>query len=83
MTQVQILDKAVCISFYDNTLEKDMDPTILPPAMDKQEGRLGILVLVQQPVSEKENSKFKPALLWSKNHVCVLIKCIGSNIVYE
>ena len=27
--QVQILDQAVCISYNANTLEKDMNPTIL------------------------------------------------------
>ena len=31
--QVQILDKAVSISHNTNTLGKDMNPIILPPAM--------------------------------------------------
>ena len=31
--QVQILDKAVCISHNTNTLGKDRKLTILPPAM--------------------------------------------------
>ena len=33
--QVQILDKAVCISHSANILEKGMHPTILPPITDK------------------------------------------------
>ena len=32
---VQILDEAVYISHRTNTLGKGMNPTILPPAMDK------------------------------------------------
>ena len=35
VTQVQILDKAVCISYGANTLGKGMHPTILPPATGK------------------------------------------------
>ena len=35
VTQVQILDKAVCISHSANTLGKGMNPTILSPAMSK------------------------------------------------
>ena len=31
----QILDEADCISHSTNTLEKGMNPTILPPAMGK------------------------------------------------
>ena len=34
-TQVHILNKADNISYIANTLGKDRDPTILPPAMDK------------------------------------------------
>ena len=33
VTQVQILEKAVCISHHANTLKKGMYPTILPPGM--------------------------------------------------
>ncbi len=33
--RVQILDKAVCISYRANTLGKGMNLIILPPAMDK------------------------------------------------
>ena len=32
---VQNLEEAVCISHCANTLEKGMNPTILPPAMGK------------------------------------------------
>ena len=35
MNQVQILDEAVCISESANTLEKSMNLTSLPSAMDK------------------------------------------------
>ena len=31
--------------------------------MRKQQGRLGPLALVRQPIQEKENSEFKPTLL--------------------
>ena len=34
-TSVQILDKAFCISYSAYILEKGINPTILPPAMDK------------------------------------------------
>ena len=34
--QVQILNEAVCISHNPNTLGKNMNPIILPPAMSKQ-----------------------------------------------
>ena len=34
-TQVQILDETDYISHSTNTLEKDMNPIILPPAMGK------------------------------------------------
>ena len=37
-----------------------MNPIILPPAMGKQEGRLGSSALVRQLVLEKENSEIKP-----------------------
>ena len=35
VTPIQILDKVVCISHSANTLGKDMNPTIFPPAIDK------------------------------------------------
>ena len=30
-----VMDQADCISYSTNTLGKDMNPIILPPAMDK------------------------------------------------
>ena len=35
VTRVQILDETDCISQRTNTLEKGMNPIILPPAMRK------------------------------------------------
>ena len=34
MTRVQILEEAVCISYNADNLGKDINPIILPPAMD-------------------------------------------------
>ena len=48
--QVQILGKAVCISYKTNTLGNGMNPSILLPAMGKLEGSLVSLTLVWQPV---------------------------------
>ena len=48
--QVQILNKAVCISYCPNALSKCMNPTTLPPAMDKQSDRPGSLTLAWQSV---------------------------------
>ena len=39
VTQVQILDKADCISNCTNTLGKGVNPTILSPTMDKIVGQ--------------------------------------------
>ena len=63
VTPVQILDKAVCISYCFNTLGKDMNLVILPPAMGKLQGSLDFLTLEWQHVYEKENSEFKPVKL--------------------
>ena len=62
-TRVQILDETDCISHSTNTLGKGMNPIILPPAMGKQQDRLGSSALVRQLVQEKENSEFKPVKL--------------------
>ena len=35
MTQVQILDKAVCISLLANTIGKGMNPSVLTQAISK------------------------------------------------
>ena len=43
MNQVQILNEVVCFSHSAKTIKNGMNPTILPPAMDKQKGRLGFL----------------------------------------
>ena len=34
-TQIQILDEAVCISLCTNPLGKDMNPSVLSPAIGK------------------------------------------------
>ena len=39
VTQVQTLDKAVCVLHHVNTLEKGMNPSGLSPVMGKYEGR--------------------------------------------
>ena len=62
-TRVQILDQANCISHSTNTLGKGMNPIIFPPAMGKQQGRLGSTALVRQLIQEKENSELKPVKL--------------------
>ena len=51
-TKVQILNEAICISHSANTLEKGMNPTILPPAKGKYLGRLNSLILLWQLVNE-------------------------------
>ena len=45
LTRVQNLDEAVSIAHCTNTLVKDMNPTILPPAMGKLIGETGLLSL--------------------------------------
>ena len=57
--RVQILDEADCISHCTNSLGKDMNPSILPPAIS----RLNFLTLVWQLVYEKENFEFEPVKL--------------------
>ena len=44
-TQVQILDSAIYISHDANILEKRINPTILPPAMDKTVGQIELFSL--------------------------------------
>ena len=61
-TQVQILNKAVCISYYANTFAKGMNPTVLSTTMGKLKSRLGSLTSVWQLVVERENSEFKPVV---------------------
>ena len=45
VTQVQILEKTVCISHDTNTLRKGMNPIILPPVMGKIVGQTGFFSL--------------------------------------
>ena len=54
MIRVQILDRAKCISHRSNTLEKCLNPDIIPQAISILD-RLNILSLVWQPFSENEN----------------------------
>ena len=61
MTRVQILDEAVCVSHSTNAREKILIPKGVLPAIGKSWDRLGSLALERQPVSEKEDSKFKLA----------------------
>ena len=63
VTRIQVLDKAVYLSLCANALEKGMNLSILLSAIDEQWGRLGYLGSVMQPVYEKENSEFNPAVL--------------------
>ena len=56
-----------CVSYSTNALGKGMNPIFLPPAMSKQEGRLGSSALMRQLVQEKENSEFKPVKLRLKS----------------
>ena len=58
-----VLQLRYYVHFRANTLGKGMNPLILPPAMDKQQDRLGSSALVRQLVQEKENSEFKPVKL--------------------
>ena len=46
VTRVQFLDKTICISLSANTLWKGVNPTILPPAMDKIVGQTVLFNLV-------------------------------------
>ena len=63
VTQVQILDKAVSISHGTNTLGKGMNLTIVLPLMDKIVGQTDSIILVWQPVYDKENTEFKSVKL--------------------
>ena len=44
--RAQILDRAVCISLSANTLEKGMNPTILPPDIGKIIGQNGLFSIL-------------------------------------
>ena len=45
VTQVQILNKVIYILHCANTLGEVMNPTILPPAMGKIVGQIGLFSL--------------------------------------
>ena len=59
LTRVQILHKTACILHASNSLNKNVKPTILPPAMSKSQDKLGSWTLVWQSVKEKEKSVSK------------------------
>ena len=63
---VQILDKAVCVSLGANAFGKGINPSLLPAAIDKYQDRLNCLDFIRQPVTKKETSVFKPAVLCLK-----------------
>ena len=48
--------------FALNALKKGINPYVLSPAMGKLWERLRSSALFRQPVQEKENSEFKPAV---------------------
>ena len=50
VNRIQIMTKAVSISHSANAIGKYMNPTILYPAMDKQNDRLQSLTLVWHSV---------------------------------
>ena len=68
VTWVQILDEVVCISHSANILWKGIHPPISSLFMARRRlvGQTGILILVWQPVQEKENSPFKHVKLGLK-----------------
>ena len=57
VTQVQIPDETLCISHSANNPGKRYNSNY-PSAMGKEKSRLSSLLLVRQPVEEKENSDF-------------------------
>ena len=63
LTWVQVLYKTVFALLYTNTLQKGMNLSVLFPAMGKI---VASSDLIRQPVYEKENSEFKPILLYLK-----------------
>ena len=58
----------MCISVHANTFDKGTNPSLLLylTTLGKLLGRLDSLALARQPVLEKENSEFKPAVLHLK-----------------
>ena len=83
---VQILNKGISILICVNAFGKDINPSLLSiPGMGKY-GKVGSLAL-RQPVLEKENSAFKPAVLkfkkWQmwKVYLNFLLELFSQNIV--
>ena len=70
--QVQILDKAVYISFCANAHGKDMHPSVLPLAIGKLVVQTGFLNLDMATGLQEENSEFQPTLLF-KNWLCHIL----------
>ena len=62
-TRVQILDDDVCLSLHTNAAWKCIDPC---SPYSLQYGGLVSLSLIEQTISEKKNSEFKPILLLIK-----------------
>ena len=80
VTQVQILDKAVCILSSANALGKCLYPTILLPASGKL---LSFLNLVWWLDKRKENSKFKPVKLHLKTDLVLYPGGVGQLYKYD
>ena len=68
-----ILGWCSLLQYSANTLGKDMNQHILPPAMDELKGRLGSLTLVWQSASEKENRLYST---W-KLTLCLILLAVG------
>ena len=66
--RVQTLDNNVCVLFYFNAFMEKHESISSPTIHFRLNIRveLAILALLRQPVNEKENSDFKPALLHKK-----------------
>ena len=74
VSQVQILDKSVYVSFWDNALSKSIYPSL---PLQAKLYRLDFLALVMWPAYEKENSEFKPTV-WVRSGI---ISCYGYHVI--
>ena len=72
VTQIQILDKSVCISHGTNMLVKGMKPSFSLQLRVNSRGRLDFLTLVE----EKEKSEFKPVKLHLKTDLVSHPACV-------
>ena len=43
LTQIQIQDEDVCVLLSTHILKKEMNPSLLPQAMGKLQGKLGVV----------------------------------------